>query len=242
MRIRTARTSTVLLALSVVFGTALLLWAADLVARWSVESYVERQVQAVTGALERPSVDVHGTFFLPQVLQGRYERVDVSIGELRAGPLRLEDVRAELTGVHVSFRDLLAQNPAPVYIEESRQRAVLTYEDLNRYLDVTGRPVTVEAAPDGEVVLTGTAEVFGREVSASAQAVLGSEDGALSVQPTAVDTGTVLDAASRLLLRQRFTFVVPMDPLPFGQQLTGIDAGEAGLEVEARGVGVVVRP
>ncbi|NEK87548.1 DUF2993 domain-containing protein [Blastococcus saxobsidens] len=236
------RISTAVLAASVLLGTALLLWGADALARWTAESYVARQVQALTGVLELPAVEVHGTFFLPQVLSGRYEHVEIAVEDLRSGPLRLERMTADLSGVHVSFADLVGQDVVPIYIEESEERATLTFEDLNHYLDATGRPVRVESAPAGEVLLTGTVEVFGREVSASSRVVVGADDGSLSVRPTGLETGTVLDAAGQALLRQRFTFLVPMDPLPFGQRIEGITTGETAFEIEAGGDGLLVEP
>ena len=90
--------------------------------------------------------------------------------------------------------------------------------------------------------LTGSIQIFGRKVSASAQAGLSAEDGQISVRPTQLDTGTGIDQASRLLLQQRFAFAVPMDPLPFGQQLTAIDQRRTGLVVEARGSKILVEP
>lgn len=236
------RISTVALAGSVLLGTALLLWGADTLARWTAENYVARQVQALTGVLEVPSVEVHGSFFLTQMLSGRYEHVEIGIEDLRSGPLRLERMTADLTGVHVPFRDLVGQNVVPVYIEQSRERATLTFEDLNHYLDVTGRPVVVEGASDGEVLLTGAVEIFGQEVSASSRVVVGADEGSLSVRPTGLRTGSVLDAAGQALLRQRFTLLVPMDPLPFGQRIVEVTAGDTAFDVEARGSGVVVEP
>ena len=236
------RLSTVLLAASVLVGTALLLWGADALARWSVERYLAREVQALTGVLELPSVKVRGSFFLPQALAGRYEHVEVSLEDVRSGPLRLERMTADLTGVHVPFRNLVGQDSIPIYIEESQELATLTYEDLNRYLEITGRPVAVRSGPDGEVLMTGTAEVFGRDVAATSRIVLGAEDGNLTLRPTSLETGTVLDGPSQLLLRQRFAFRVPLDPLPFGQQITALEPGERALQIEARGSRIVVEP
>jgi hypothetical protein len=236
------RVSTALLAASILLGIGLLLWGADLLARWGAESLLARHVQATTGVLERPSVDVGGTFFLPQVLSGRYEEVDIVVDDLTSGPLRIQRLHAELRGVHLTFHDLLVQNSVPIYIEQSRERATLTYDALNSYLDATGRSVRVAAAPAGETLLTGTFQVFGREVSASALAVLDAEDDDLTVRPTQVETGTTLDGASRALLRQRFSFVVPMDPLPYGQRLTGIETTDAGVVVVAEGRDVIAQP
>jgi LmeA-like phospholipid-binding len=107
---------------------------------------------------------------------------------------------------------------------------------------VTGRPLQVDSAPDGDARLTGTIQILGRTVSASTRAELGAQDGALSVRPTQLDTATRLDRASELLLSQRFTFLVPLDPLPFGQQVTEIHPAERGIRVEAGGMDVIVRP
>jgi hypothetical protein len=236
------RPSTVALVASMLVSAGLLLWGADLLARWGAESLIARHAQAATGVLERPSVDIHGRFFLPQVLSGRYEEVEVTVDDLVSGPLRIERLDAELRGVRLTFHDLLLQKNVPIYVESSRERATLTYEHVNHYLDVTGRQVRIDAAPQGRARLTGTVEVFGREVSASAIAVLEAADGELLVRPSELDTDTDLDAASRLLLRQRFSFVVPMDPLPYGQQLTGIVPSDAGIVVEAEGTDIVANP
>jgi LmeA-like phospholipid-binding len=239
---RRPRRSTLLLAASVAVGVLLVLWGADRLARWAAEGLLARNVQLTTGVLERPDVEVHGAFFLPQLIGGRYERVEIVVDDLRAGPLRIERVQAELTGVHVPFHDLLTQDIDTVYLEQTREVATLTYEDLNTYLEATGRPVRLDGAPDGELQLTGSVEVLGRRLSASARAVIEPTGGDLAVRPTQVDTATFLDDASRALLRQRFTVVIPMDPLPFGQELTDVETGEARVVVEARGSGVLVTP
>ena len=239
---RGPRRSTLLLAASVAVGVVLVLWGADRLARWAAETVLARNIQIATGVFDRPEVDVHGTFFLLQVISGRYERVEIVLGDLRAGPLRIEHIRADLTGVHVPFHDVLTQDVDIVHIEQTRQVATLRYDDLNTYLDATGRALRIDGAPDGEVLLTGSVEVLGRRLSASARAVVDAEGGDLAVQPTQVDTRTFLDGTSRLLLRQRFTVVVPMDPLPFGQTLTDVETGGDHVTVDARGSGIVLTP
>lgn len=233
---------TVALGVSVVLGTLLLLWGSDRLARWAAESLLARDIQQATGVSVRPSVQVNGLFFLLQAVQGRYDDVEVAVREVASGPMSVDRVEARLSGVHVSFHDLLVQDPAAVWIERSVGEAFLGYDDLNRYLEVTGRPVTIGAAPGEEVRLTGTVDLLGQSVSASALAQLSPELGALSIAPTALDTQTDLEEASRLLLGQRFSLRVPLDPLPFGQELTAIEGAEEGLVLRTRGTDVVIRP
>ena len=241
-RRRGPRRDTVVLALAVLLGTALLLWGADWAARWAAESLLARNIQVATGVTERPTVQVHGAFFLPQVVEGRYDDVGITVRNVTAGPLRIQRVHAELSGVRVSFHDVRVRSVSAVVIEHSAEDATLTYDDLDRYLAATGRPVTVGPAPDGQARLTGTVSVFGHPVSASALARFTPRDGELAVTPTRLDTKTPLDGASKLLLGQRFSFAVPLQPLPFGQQLTGVHPGRDGIRVTARGSAVVVRP
>ncbi|SDX90484.1 Protein of unknown function [Modestobacter sp. DSM 44400] len=232
---------TIALGVSVVLGTALLLWGADWLARWGAESLLARNVQQATGAPERPSVHVRGTFFLPQLIRGRYGDVEITVHDLSSGPLHIEEVHAQLTGVHLPFHDVLVRNSGPVFIEGTVEEAFLSYDSLNHYLDVTGRPVTIGAGSQDGVRLTGTVEILGRSISAATQARLLPREGALAVQPTQLDTDTILDPASRLLLGQRFTFLVPLDPLPFGQRLTAVEPRGSGLLVRAQGTDVVIR-
>ncbi len=241
-RHRRPRRSTLLLAASVLLGIVLVLWGADRLARWGAETVLAGRIAVETGVATRPEVQIEAPFFLLQVVRGRYDDVHITLEGVGSGPLRIERLEAQLSGVHLSFHDLLTRTPVPVYIEESQERATLRYEDLDAYLEATGRPVRIEGTADGEARLTGSVRILGREVSASAQAELAAEDGQISVRPTQLDTGTALDRASELLLQQRFAFSVPMDPLPFGQRLTTIEPQESELVVEARGSEIVVGP
>lgn len=236
------RSTTVALATGILLGTALLLWGADWAARLGAQSALAGTIQSATGVADRPAVNVHGIFFLPQVVRGVYDDVEITVAGLNSGPLRVDRLHAELTGVHLSFHDVLVQSSTPVYIEHATEQATLRYSDLNTYFQATGRPFTISGAPDGEAPLTGSVTILGKEISASARARLAGQDGDLAVQPTPLNTDTALDQACRLLLQQRLTFLVPLDPLPFGQQLTAVDVRESTLVVQARGSGIVVRP
>ena len=133
------RRATVALALTVVLGTALLLWAAEWLARAGAESVLARAVQEQTGVLARPTVQVHGSPVLLQALRGRYDDVEVDGGTVSSGPVRLRAVEAELSGVYLSFHDLLDGNTDEVFVERSVERALLTHDDLDRYLRFTSR-------------------------------------------------------------------------------------------------------
>lgn len=239
---RAARRRLAIVLLTALMGAAVLLWGADRLARVAAETLLADELQRMTGVLVQPEVEVHGSLFLLQALRGRYERVDVGLRGLSAGPVRIETLEAELSDVYVPLGDLLLRSTDRIVVGQAEETALLTYDDLNRYLDFTGRPFTVEPAGGREVTITGEVQVFGRDYSPSVDARLAAEGGALAVSPTRVETGPDLDRAAELLLRQRFTFRVPLDPLPFGQQVTGISAETEGIVVDAAGGDVVLLP
>lgn len=242
-RWRRPRRDLVVLVVTALVGVTVLLWGGDRLARSAAESLVTRELQRLTGTLTPPDVELHGASFLVQALRGRYERVDVTMSGLSSGPMRIQRVDARLSGVRLPFPELLLRNPGAMAVERATGRAQLTYDDLEAYLKFTGRPYSVRAGtqPDA-VAITGAVQVLGREYDVSVEATLGAEAGALTITPTQLDTGSDLDRAAELLLDQRFTFVVPLDPLPFGQRVVGIEAGPDVVVVRTEVEGLVLRP
>lgn len=220
----------------------LLLWAIDWAAKRGAQSLLADQIQTATGTAGTPVVQIHGSLFLPQVIRGDYRDVEVNLSDVSSGPLRIKSVHADLMGVHLPFHDVLTRTVSRVIVERATEVAFLSYDDLNRYLSVTGHHVKIAPSEDGAVRLTGSVRVLGKSVTASADAHIASQDGALAVFPVGLHTETSLDKASRILLGQRFTLVIPLDPLPFGQQITGITAQNTGVVVNALGTNVVVTP
>ena len=172
------------IAVGLLLGTVLLLWGSDLLARRVAEGVVAQALQERTGTVEEPSVKVRGLFFLPQVLRGRYDEVDISMEGVTSGPLRIDSVDARLEDVYLSFHDLLRGDTDRLLVVDTDAEVFLGYEDLNRYLELTGRPLTLESADPGELRVTGAVEVLGGTVEASADVALGADGGSLLVEPT----------------------------------------------------------
>ncbi len=229
-----------LLPLTVALVMVILLWGLDWVARVSAQSLLARNIQAETGTDGTPRVKVNGLLFLPQVIRGRYDSVQIGLVDLTAGQLRVASLSAELRGVHLPFHDVLVGSANDILIDGSVEQALITYPDLNAYLESTGRSVRVEAAADGNVRLTATLELLGQSITASADAEISAADGAVAIRPTRLNTDTDLDASSEALLGRRLTVVVPMDPLPFGQQVTDIKTVDAGILVNAGGTNITI--
>lgn len=240
-RSRRSGVRTSVLTLSVLIFIALLLWVSDFVSRTGAQSLIARTIQHDIHTPNRPEVHLRGTFFLPQVIEGRYDHVSVQVAPIQAGSLRIADVQADLYGVHLPFHDLLVRNTVPIVIDRSDESATLRYSDLNRYLTATGHPLSIGSAGHHELRVTGSVTILGRRISASADAEVAVGKNALTVTPTQLDSGVPnLDQASRALLGHRLTIVVPLQALPFGQTVTGVTIGSRALTVHAHGRHIVI--
>jgi hypothetical protein len=230
-------------AVAVALGLGILVWGADALARTGAESLIARNVQDATGVPERPEVAVHGLFFLPQVIRGAYNEVDVTTRGITSGTLRLERVDSHLVDVRVPFHDVLVRDISRIGIGRSVEEVTLRYEDLNAYLQATGRPLQLSSAGGDEVRIIGSVDVLDRTVEASADVVLSAENGLLRIEPRQIDSGgSVLSEASRLLLGQRLTLTVPLGALPFGHVLTDVQLYEEGMRIVVEGDTIILRP
>ena len=188
-------------------------------------------------------VNVQGFAFVPQVVRGAYNEVHVTTRGIASGPLRIERVDSQLFDVRVPFHDVLVQDIRRVGISRSVEDVTLRYEDLNAYFDVTGRPLQLAPAENGETRLTGTVDVLSQRVQVSATATLSVANEALRITPREVNTGsTTLNQASRLLLGQRLRLSVPLGTLPFGHQLTSANATPDDVRLRAEGAAIIVQP
>lgn len=236
-----ARVRPLVYLLLVVLILALLGWGLDWGARVAAQSLVARSVQDAQHLRQRPEVTVQGWFFLPQLVSGDYDEVEVTVHDLRTGPLPLDTVFAHLYGVHVPVHDVVTGAVSAVPVERTIEIVTLAYSDLDRYLAAHGHSLSLAAGPPGEVEITAHVSLFGQSLAVSADARVRSVPGYLEITPTSLDTGAEwLDSATRLLLGRRLTVRIPLEPLPFGQRVTAIHPGQAGLIVHAAGHNVVL--
>lgn len=230
-------------ALGLVVLATLLLWAADSFARIGAQTLLEKNIQDATGVEARPRVEVHGVLFLPQVIRGAYSEVDVTTRGITSGPLRINGVESHLFDVRVPFHDVLVRNIRRVSIGRSVETVNVTYHDLNAYFAATGRPLTVGPDRNDSVTLKGKVTVLTRSVPVSADGMLWVEDDLLRISPHNFAAGPAsLDAASRLLLRQRLTLTIPLGTLPFGHRLTGVGTDSTGVDITAEGAAILIEP
>jgi hypothetical protein len=225
---------------TVVFFTG---WGADALARSGAEALLARNIQTATGVSGTPAVQVRGFAFVPQVVRGAYDQVEVTTVGITSGPLRIERVDSLLYDVRVPFHDVLVQDIRRVGIGWSDQKVTLLYGDINTYFVNTGRDLQVTPGDGGELVLTGAVDVLNKRVQIRATATLSVAGEVVRINLGKLDTGvTSLDQAERLLLSQRLALTVPLGTLPFGHELKSVTVTKDAVQLEAVGNAIVLQP
>jgi LmeA-like phospholipid-binding len=228
-------------ALVVLLFVAGLLAVSDYLARVGSQSLIARVIQRDLQLQNRPRVNLHGAFYLPQVINGVYDHLEISMGPLQTGSLRVASMHADLNNVHLPFHDVLVRHTRRILIERTTELVVLRYGDIDRYLASIGSPVSLGPAGHRQVRFTGTVDVLGEHVSASADARVRAYGNVLYISPSRVDSGvSAVDATTAALLDQRFTVQIPLDQLPFAQTVTGLQVEDGAIIVRAVGKNVTI--
>jgi hypothetical protein len=208
----------------------------DRVAAGFAARTVASKLQSAAGLPERPDVDIAGVPFLTQAVAGRYERVVVSADAVPAGELTVAELTATLSGVQVPLSDVLAGDVDQVPVDMVDARALLAYDELSR--NSGNRRLTVTSAGE-RVRVTGSVQVLGRTVEATAISALTVEGEDLVVTAESFEVGN--DAADDLLtraLRGRLDLRIPVGGLPYDLMLrsVGVEPGGVALRATARDV------
>lgn len=170
------------------------------------------------GQSRPPTVRFNAFPFLPQLVTGRYARVDLGAPEVPVAGLRVTDLRAELSGVHLGMGTLLRSGKGRLAIDRIDVSASVDYVDLNSYLkQQPGSPhITVDrGALRLTAVLPGP---FGLRQPITAAARIGLDDQHLTIQPVGLAIGRV-DLPVRDQLSTLLTVRVPLS-LPYGLAVT----------------------
>ena len=217
-----------------------LLLVADRVGASVAESAVASEVQSSTRLTTEPEVDVTGFPFLTQALAGRYEQVEVTATDVPAGDLTVSRLDATLMGVQVPLSDAVSGSVGRVPVERVTARALVSYDELERRAG--DRRLSLEPAGD-RVRVTGSVQVLGRTLSATAVSRVEVVEGDLLVTAESYEVGN--EAVDDLLTRalgDRLDLRIPVTGLPYGLTVTGVDVLPEGVSVRANATDTVLSP
>jgi hypothetical protein len=200
-----------------------LLVVLDRVAVVAADHTVAARIQTQEHLPSRPSVSIGGFPFLTQAIGGTYDDVTLTVHDFHRSVVPVDTISVTLHGVHVPLSAVFSQHLSSVPVDSATARVLLSYANLNTYLQPKG--ITVSPARHGEVRITGSVTVAGQKLSASG-------------------TATIDITSDSLLLRavNAVTVTVPLAGLPFGIALQSAKATNQGIEVKASAQGLVLHP
>jgi hypothetical protein len=200
-----------------------LLIVVDRVAVGAADHLVAARIQTQENLPSRPAVSIAGFPFLTQAVRGRYDDVTLTVHHYDRAAVRVDTIRVQLHGVHVSLGAVFSQHVSSVPVDSASARVLLSYDDLNAYLRPKG--ITVSSDGDARVRVSGSVTVAGQRLTAS---------GAATIDVTS--DSLVLHAANAA------TVAIPLSGLPFGIRLQSAKATNRGIEVTATAQGLVLHP
>lgn len=215
------------------------LYAADRAAASYATTLVADVIAEQPGVGVRPEVSLHGFPFLTQAISGRYDRVDVRLADVPAEELRVARLEARLTGARVPLSDVLGGRVTEVPVAGVEATAVLRYADLS----AVRRGVTVAPGAGGRLRVTGTVEVLGQELSATAVSTVRVDGDVLTVSAERVElgNGSPVDDLVSDLVRDRLDLRVALPVLPLGLAITGLEVRADGVALRAAATDTVLR-
>ncbi|MET8349766.1 MULTISPECIES: LmeA family phospholipid-binding protein [unclassified Micromonospora] len=221
---------------------AVLLVIADRVAVGVAERAIaDRVSQEVTkqGAQSaEPDVEVGGTPFLTQVLDGRYQRISIKLRDVQASvegdAVRLPVLDVDARNVRASL-DTLRTGQGDVVADTVDGTGTISYDSLAALLD---RPGLTLGEQGGKLTVTAPVDILGQKLTVSGTAdVTVAESGAVALRFNDLDAAGLpnLPLARTLLnnYAKGISVDVPLPDLPFQLAVREVRPLPEGLAVTA---------
>jgi hypothetical protein len=209
--------------------------AADFLARGLAEAEVEQRLQRAEQVSGPTDVQINGFPFLLQLARKEFANVDISGGQVGEGQVRLTRFAANLRGVRPEPDGSSAQ------VEVLGGSAFLSFEDLQRAVNRPG--VTLASTGGNQLRVTGTVDVLGRSVLASADSKISVVDGnQLRIAATEIDVpGLPSNSDAARAVADRLNFTVPIRGLPPGLRLVAVLVTAEGITAQVQGQDVLLQ-
>lgn len=224
-----------LLITLVVLGV--LLVVADRLTLGFAEKAVADRLAGQAPFTTAPTVKAAGFPFLTQAVGGTYRDVTVSGSGLTLGQLQGVGFDADLHGVHVPLSSVVKRSVDRIPIDTAQGTVVIPYAEFARLTSIDGLTITesggrLTVAAPVKVDVAFVHETF--DVVADGRVALVGQDLQLRVENIRVAgvslPSVAVNAASDLLNSK-----VTLPSLPYGLQLTSVEAQGDGLHVAAAG-------
>jgi hypothetical protein len=199
--------------------------AADRVGLMVAQDQIAKNVASQYGLDHKPKVKIKGFPFLTQALSGKYDEIDVDVGDFTQLGVHLTGTVVTLKGVDAPLSDAAHGDPSHFVADTVTSTATVPYRDVNREA-----PRGVKISAKGKTLqVRGPVTVLGISRTVTATVTVRPSGRSVRVLPQTVDAGgTTVPVA---LVQQAFTFTVPVKGLPLNTRISDVEVEPDGLRV-----------
>jgi hypothetical protein len=204
-------------------------------ADFAAARYFENQAAAVLARryqLDRPIVQVRDFPFLPHLLLGRFDAIDLAATDAHARGITAERVEVHLHDVSAPREVLLGEGGA-ITVRRADGQVELSEAEVNHLLRNALRGGSVQLARDG-VRMAVSATVAGQQVQASLAGTIGARNGHIEFTPTRIEGGTPVPPLIANQLLSQFRLDVPLPRLPADIQVERVVTAPGALIISGR--------
>jgi hypothetical protein len=201
--------------------------AADRVGLWVAQDQIAKNVASQYDLDHKPGVKIKGFPFLNQALNGRYDEIDVNVGDVTQLGVHLTDTVVTLKGVTAPLSDAVHGDASHMEADTATSTATVSYADIDKQA-----PQGMKVSAKGDALqVRGAVTVLGVSRTLTATVTVKPSGRSVRVVPRTVDAdGATLPVA---LIQQAFTFTMPVKGLPVNTRITDVQVQPEGLRVTA---------
>lgn len=203
---------------------------ADRVSVSMAQNEIGRKIETEYTLAARPDVEITGFPFLTQAADGRYQEVDIRVGDWTERDVTVHDLSVRLSDVSAPLLDLISNQTSSFVAGTATARAIVDYDSVRRYAPEGVE--TISYSPEG-LRVTGIFSVEGIPVPATVFVTVTPIPDGIEITPVSVQPAAGGPTIALALISAPLTFTVPLEELPFGARLTAIEPRPDGLHLTA---------
>ena len=199
--------------------------AADRIGLMVAQDEIAKNVATQYGLDHQPKVKIKGFPFLTQALGGRYDEIDVNVGDFAQAGVHLTGTVVTLKGVKAPLSDAAHGDSSQFVADEAISTATVPYADVDKEAP-NGMKVSAKGK---DLRVRGPVTVLGLSRTVTATVTVKASGRSVRVLPQTVDAGgTTIPVA---LVQQAFSFTMPVKGLPLNTRITDVKVQPDGLRV-----------
>lgn len=203
--------------------------AADRIGVQVAQNEIAKQVAAQYSLPNRPVVTIHGFPFITQAVGGRYDEIEVGIGDWTQQDVTVHDLKIKLSGLTAPLGDVIRGNTSSIVADTATASAVVPFEAIQRRAP---QGVTKIANNGNDLQLEGTFSAYGFTVPMTVVVSVKATPDGIAVTPHSVRSATG-PTIPTTILQAKLTFVIPVRNLPIGSRISEVAVTPGGLRVAA---------